>query len=178
MLRISIKMSENYNEATEEFIPDIFELELEHSLVSLSKWESEFEKPFLGAEQTPEEILWYIKAMVITPDVPSKVFDKLSEDNIKAINNYINAPRTATTFKDQNVKKNSRETITAEIIYYWMIALQIPTEFQYWHLNRLLTLIKVVNIKNSPPKKMSPQEVARKQRELNDQRRAQMKSRG
>jgi len=178
VLTLQVKLLEKYNESTKEFISTLFTVELEHSLVSLSKWESNFQKPFLGADQTPEEILWYIKSMIITPDVPPILFDRLSEEHFKAINDYINAPMTATTFKDSGSKSNSREVITAEIIYYWMITFQIPIEFQHWHLNRLLTLIKVVNLKNSPKKKMSPQEVARRQRELNEQRRAQMNTRG
>jgi hypothetical protein len=170
---------EFYNEKTAEFITTGFDLKLEHSLVSLSKWESKFEKPFLATlEKTPEEILWYVKAMVITPDVPSETFDKLSQQNIEAINTYLSASMTATTFNDKHSRRGAREIITAEIIYYWMITLAIPFECQHWHLNRLLTLIKVVNLKNTPPKKMTPQEAARQQRDLNEKRRAELKSRG
>lgn len=178
MLKITIPLSESYNEESNEFVVDGVDIELEHSLVSLSKWESFFEKSFLATkDKTTEEVLWYIKAMVTTPEVPEAILSRLSEKNIEEINNYINAKMTATWFSDSG-KTASREIITAEIIYYWMISLNIPFECQHWHLNRLITLIQVCNRKNAPAKKMSRSEIAKKQRELNAQRKAELGTSG
>jgi hypothetical protein len=173
-------MTEAYNEETREFvIADGFKLELEHSLVSLSKWESKFEKPFLSTEnKTPEEILWYMKAMTLTQDVPEEVFQRLSEDNIQEIDSYIGSKMTATWFREDANQRRSREIITAELVYYWLFSYGIPKECEDWHLNRLFTLIKVFSEKNKPPKKMSRAEAAQQNRSLNAQRRAQMGSSG
>jgi hypothetical protein len=180
MLSITIPGTQMFNEIAQEFITqgDVV-LELEHSLVSLSKWEQKFEKPFLGRdEKTPEETLSYIKDMVVTPDIPEAVFEKLTEANIKAINEYLEAKMTATWFHDPPGAPRSRDVITSELVYYWMIVFQIPFECQHWHLNRLFTLIRVCNIKQAKPKKMSRTEMASRNRELNAQRKAQLKSKG
>ena len=181
MLQIQVPLiPERWDEEKGEFIePKVQVLQLEHSLVSLSKWESKWCKPFITkAGKTPEELLDYIKYMTITQNVKPEVYDHLTEANIKEIEAYINAPMTATTFAEDKNGKANREIITAELIYYWMVALQIPFECQKWHLNRLLTLIRVCNIKNSPPKKMSKRETMSRNAALNAARRKQLNSKG
>ena len=180
MLTITVVFEEAYDEKTEKFVViKGVDLELEHSLVSLSKWESEFEKPFLStSDKTEEEMLFYIKCMIQTENFPGGVFSKLSQKNIDQINKYIGAKQTATWFNPRPNQKPSREVITAELVYYWMICHHIPFECQHWHFNRLMTLIKVCNEKNAPPQKMSKRDAIERQRELNAQRRAQMGSKG
>lgn len=180
MLTIVVPGVEMYDEGTEEFVTkgDVT-LELEHSLVSLSKWESKHEKPFLrDTEKTTEETIDYIRCMILTPNTSEDVISKLTEENITEINKYIEAKMTATWFSDAPGAPKSRDVITAELIYYWMVVFQIPFECEHWHLNRLFTLIRVCNIKQSKPKKMSRGEIAARNRELNAQRRAQLGSKG
>lgn len=179
MLIIKIPASEMFNDATQEFIQVKEQtLQLEHSLVSLSKWESKWNKPFFSkTEKTLAETLDYIKCMTITQNVKPEVYSRLSASNIDEINKYIEAPMTATTFSNLNVG-GSREIVTSEIIYYWMIALNVPMECQKWHLNRLLTLIRVCNIKNTPPKKMNRREIMNRNAALNAARRKQLNSKG
>jgi hypothetical protein len=172
-------MSESFDEASNLFITSYYTIELEHSLVSLSKWESFFEKPFLSPiEKTTEETLWYIRTMTKTPDVPPEIFLCLSEKNFAEISDYINGKSTATTFREMPHSPSSREIITAEIIRYWMIALNIPAEYESWHLNQLFALIRVTNLKNAPPKKVGKQEAAQRQQSLNARRLAELGTRG
>jgi hypothetical protein len=162
MLTLTINGEEIWDDETESFIyPNIKTLELEHSLVSLSKWESFFEKPFLGdKEKTAEEVLGYIEMMTLTPNVPPEVYQNLTQAQLNQVNDYIQAKMTATTFSTHGItpatKPGPKEIITAEIIYYWMNKLEIPVEFQHWHLARLFTLIEVHNRKDNPPKKTGP----------------------
>lgn len=180
MLTIVVPGVEMFDEKSQEFVTkDDVTLELEHSLVSLSKWESIYEKPFLGKdEKGVDEVLDYIKLMTLTPNVPEGTFLKLSEANILAINGYIDAKMTATWFQDPPGAPQSRDVITSELIYYWLISFNIPFECETWHLNRLFTLIRVCNVKQAKPKKMSRGEIAARNREINAQRRKQLGTTG
>lgn len=181
MLTITIPaLPEAWDEQRQEFVQTKEQtLHLEHSLVSLSKWESKWHKAFLNkGEKSMEETLDYIRCMTITPNVDPNVYYRLTEKNVQQILDYINDPMTATTFYNDKQSGMSRETITSELIYYWMISLQIPVEFQKWHLNRLITLIRVCQIKNTPPKKMSKGEIMRRNSALNAARRRQLNTRG
>jgi hypothetical protein len=180
MLQITIPAVELWDERKQEFVITKEQtLQLEHSLVSISKWESKWCKPFLSKqEKTNEETLDYIKCMTITQNVDPEVYNYLTIGNINEINEYIEAPMTATYFSDEKTNKTSREQVTAELIYYWMIALNIPFECQNWHLNRLLTLIKVCSIKNQPPKKRSRKEIMSRNAALNAARRKQLNTKG
>lgn len=180
MLQITIPATESWDEIKEEYVyTKERTLRLEHSLVSLSKWESKWHKAFLSnKDKTPEETLDYIKCMTITPNVEPEVYDCLTSKNIDEIYEYINAPMTATVINEVGGGKSNRETVTAELIYYWMISLQIPPEYDKWHLNRLITLIRVVSVKNTPPKKMSAAERIRQNAALNASRRAKYGSKG
>jgi hypothetical protein len=179
MLTIKVPGDEQFDERSQEFVtPAIAVLELEHSLAALSKWESKYEKPFLGnSDKTTDEVMDYVRMMILT-EVPEEIFSRLSEGNLSEINDYIDAKMTATWFPQAAASPRTNEVITAELIYYWMITFQIPFECQYWHLNRLFTLIQVCNVKNAKPKKMSRGEVARRNRELNAQRKAQLGTTG
>ena len=180
MLHINVPAGEMFDERTNEFI-NIKEhrLALEHSLVSVSKWEAKWEKPFLGKEQkTPEEMLDYIKCMTLTQNVDPMVYRFLTKENVEEISAYIEAPMTATWFNERDQKKVNNEVVTSEIIYYWMVTFNIPVEFQKWHLNRLLTLIKVCSLKNAPKKKMSKSEVLNQNKAINKARREAMNTAG
>lgn len=179
MLELVIPQQELWDEQNNEFIKvDETHLQLEHSLVSISKWESRWKKPFLlkNGEKTLEETLDYIKCMTLN-DVDPVVYTALTQDDVNKISAYIEDPMSATWFNDRN-QRPSREIITSEKIYYWMTAAQIPFECQYWHLNRLMTLIRICSIESQPKKKMSRNDIYNQNRALNEARRAKMKSKG
>lgn len=181
MLEITIPSQELFNEATNEFIYIKEQtLKLEHSLVSISKWESKWLKPFLDKEpKTQEETIDYIRCMTITQNVDPLVYYGVTSDNVNSVSEYIDSPMTATWFsKAQDRPRGNREIVTSELIYYWMIALNIPMECQKWHLNRLLTLIRICNIKNQDPKKMSKSAIMSNNKALNAARRAKHNTRG
>lgn len=174
MLPITIA-EEYWDEANEEFVSvEVQTLELEHSLVSLSKWESKWHKPFFSKEEkTPEETIDYVKHMTLNEHVDPKVYDMLTNEHIGKINAYIEDSMTATWFNEEEEKRRragkgvTKEQVTSELIYYWMIALNIPPEYQHWHLNRLITLIRVCEIKNEPPKKMSKRDIFNRNAAIN-----------
>ncbi len=180
MLQITIPATELWNEKTNQFVQTREQtLQLEHSLVSLSKWESKWCKPFMSkVEKTPEETIDYIRCMTITQNVADDVYNGISNEIIDQISRYIEAPMTATTFSNDNKNVINRDIITAEIIYYWMVALTIPFECQKWHLNRLLTLINVCNIKNQPKKKTSKREILSRNATLNEVRKQRLNTTG
>lgn len=181
MLQITIPAIELWDEQKEEFITSVKEqtLQLEHSLISISKWESKWHKPFLSKEtKTREQTLDYIKCMTITKNVEDSVYSRLSNSNIDDINDYIDNPMTATTFSNISNNSNRKETTTSELIYYWMISYNIPMGCQKWHLNRLLTLIRICDVKNTPPKKMNKKDIINQYAALNASRRQQFNSRG
>lgn len=180
MLTIIIPSRELYDESENLFFRTKEQtLQLEHSLVSISKWESKWRKPFFSQEQkTQEETLDYVKCMTITQNVNPETYMYLTKTNLEDIFKYIDAPMTATTFSDKSSKPGNRDIITSEIIYYWMISLNIPMECQKWHLNRLLALIKVCNIKNRPPEKLSQKEIIAQNRAINEQRKKRLHTKG
>lgn len=183
MLTIVVPPSEEFNQETSEFhtYPG-GTLQLEHSLISLSKWESKWHKPFLSdKDKTNEELRDYIRCMTVTQKVDPDIYTHLTRRNVQDINAYINDPMTATWFTErpgQHVGRKSSEAITSELIYYWMIAFGIPVEFERWHLNRLLTLIRVCEVKNQPSKKMSKKDIYAQNRALNAARRKATGSKG
>ena len=182
MLRITVPaVKDAWDESKQEFVSVKEQtLQLEHSLVSLSKWESKWCKPFYSKKsKTSEEVIDYIRCMTITQNVKPETYKFLTEDNIEQINKYIEAPMTATTFAEPRKSKTiNGEQVSAELIYYWMIALNIPFECEKWHINRLLTLIHVCNIKNQPPKKMSQKQIMSRNAALNAARRKQLNTKG
>lgn len=182
MLTIVVPTAEFFDEANQEFVyPEGATLQLEHSLVAVSKWEAKWKKPFLtNDKRTDAETVDYIRFMCLTLDVDPAVFLRLSQENNQDVADYIQAPMTATWFREVPGSRpgNTGEVITSEVIYYWMISLGVPMECENWHLNRLLTLIRVVNEKNKPKKKMSKSDAAAQRHAINMARRQQTGSNG
>jgi hypothetical protein len=180
MLTIIVPKTETFNAETSKFAVDepSVVLELEHSLVALSKWEEKFKKPFLTKDpKTPEEILGYIEAMIVTAEYPKNIVYRMTRENLDEINSYIESSQSATTFKDVPKPKGPGETVTSELIYYWMVAFSIPPAYENWHINRLFNLIRIANIKHSNQsgtQKMTPTD----RRKLNEERKRQYNTSG
>lgn len=185
MLKVTIPPGELFDEDRQEFLSvnKEYTLQLEHSLVSLSKWESKWNRSFLEeirhGRVTPKEMLYYVKCMTITQNIPDEVYLNLPGQMMKEIIEYINAPMTATTFNNFKPKGGrSSEIVTSELIYYWMISAGIPFECQKWHLNRLMTLIEICNRKGMPQQKMSQADIMRQYSALNSARRKRHHTKG
>jgi hypothetical protein len=179
MLQITLPV-ELWDEGKQEFVYLVGQtLELEHSLTSLSKWESKMKKPFLTKDgKTYEETLEYLKCMMLTPGVTEDTYTYLMSHKMQEIDDYINDPMTATILPKNRGGRGRPETITAELIYYWMSVAQIPAEYADWHLNKLITLIGVFNVKNAPEKKRSSDDILREQMALNEERCKKLNSKG
>jgi hypothetical protein len=183
MLQLIIPEREYWSEENEEFMyVKETKLQLEHSLISLSKWESKYHKAFLDKKNklSKDELLYYIKCMTLTKDVDQTIYQSLTNKDLEHIKDYIEDPMTATSF-GKNAKKGmpkaQNKVITSEVIYYWMCTLNVPVQFEKWHLNRLLTLIRVINEENSPTK-MNKKDIYSQNKSLNAMRRAKHHSRG
>ena len=184
MLKIVIPAieDEQWDEVNEMFVLNPVQKEItlrfEHSLISISKWESKWCKPFFSTKLTDEEFLDYIKCMSLTSGIPDHVYDRLTIDQLEEIMNYMNSPMTATTFSNKKNQGGSREIVTSELVYYWMTALNIPFECEKWNIKRLLTLIRVCETKNEPPKKQSQRDIMIRNSSLNAMRRKQLHTKG
>ena len=182
MLRLLIPDRELWDSVRERFVQvKGAEVELEYSLAAISKWEAKWHIPFHDdrKKKTAEQSIDFIRCMCLTPNVDAKVFDYLTEENAKEVSEYIGDDATATWFSDTNKKKTGkREIITAEIIYYWMTLYNIPESYQYWHLNKLITLIRVCAEKNNPDKKKNTSALAAQRRALNAARRKKFHTKG
>ena len=180
MLRLVIEGDEVFNEETSTF--ETFNnvvLDLEHSLLSLSKWESKYQKPFLSSEKkSSEEIFGYLQAMIISPEVDPDAIYRCSQRDITRIQEYIDSSQSATTFGEMPERRGPGEVITSELIYFWMVSFNIPFECQEWHLNRLFSLIRICNLKNSGPAKMGRHEAAQQRAEINAKRKAELGTSG
>lgn len=181
MLKITLPEQELWDEKKQEFVYAKEQtLQLEHSLISLSKWESRWHKAFIKSEKTDEEILDYIRCMTITQNVKEETYARLTADHLKQIYEYLDDPMTATVFfDDEESTSTNKDTITSELIYYWMFTQNIPMACEKWHINKLIALIRVCSIKNAPPKKrMSEAEIKRRNHALNEARKKQHNTKG
>ena len=179
MLKIKVESNEFWDSDKEEFVYiKGGVLQLEHSLLSLSKWESNWGKAFMSdKEKTYDETIDYIRCMTINKNVDPNVYYNLSADDIRKINAYIENPMTATRFLSHDDNRINNETVTSELIYYWMVELGIPFECQKWHLNRLITLIKVINKKRGGGK-MSKSDIMRNNKQINEMRKKKYNTKG
>lgn len=182
MLNLVIPESEWFDSNTNKFIyyPET-KLQMEHSLIAISKWEAKWKKPFLRKEQrTTEEFIDYLRCMTINQNVDPKIYYRLGKKEIDIIQQYIDDPHSATTFSNfKENKPGKKEVITSELIYYWMVSAQIPFECEKWHLSNLMNLLRIADIKSGGKSNKMPKADTYKQyRALNEARRAKHHSKG
>jgi hypothetical protein len=181
MLSIEIPEKEFFDESKEEFILiKRATLNLEHSLVSISKWEAKWHIPFFESETTPEQAIDYIRCMTLNREIreDSLIYQSLTLKDVEKINEYISDPMTATTIKEVGGSRNKPQIVTSELIYYWMINFNIPSSFEKWHINRLIMLIRVCSEENKPKKKMTQREIMAQNKALNAARKAKLNVKG
>lgn len=180
MLEVIVPAREYWDETLEQFTSqDERVLQLEHSLISISKWESKWRKPFLNDDdKSEEESRDYVRCMTMTKGVPPEVYYAILPEDILRISEYIKTPQTATTINEVPGPPSAKPVITSEVVYYWMIAYKIPQAYEKWHFSRLLTLIRVCEAKSKPPTKMNKADLRAKMRQLNEERRAKYNTRG
>lgn len=184
MIQLEIEGSEFFNETKQEFYytnPCV--VMLEHSLLSVAKWESKWKKPFLSSRKddvlTNAALYDYFRCMEVEPCIESMWPVSLSPSQYQKLLKYIDEEQTATKFYSYKKDKTlSRQTITSELIYYWMASLNIPFECERWHLSRLLTLIHIASVKGQTGKKMTQKETMQMYAELNEKRKRQYNTRG
>lgn len=180
MLTITVGLNELFDETQGKFTStEGVTISLEHSLVSVSKWESKYEVPFLApGTKTEEQVLAYIEMMIVSPGYPADILERLTQGDIDKINEYIDSKQSATVIRELHKPRGKPETITSELVYYWMITYNIPFAVENWHLNRLFSLVRICNLKNSKPTKMSRSALAAQRNQLNNERRAALNSSG
>ena len=187
MLTITIAGSEGWDEEKQEFVKTSKDCTicLEHSLVSMSKWEAKYHRPFLSEDQkTRKELIYYVKCMTITQNVDDSVYQNISADNLKKVLEYIDDPMSATVFYDYGRKQKrgriKNKVPTTETIYSYMVGLNIDFKCEKWHLNRLLNLIRICSENNQPPnkKRMSNREILERNHSLNKQRQKLLNTKG
>ena len=179
MLTLTIPAATLYNSATNEFIDTKEQtIVLEHSLVSISKWESKFCVPFIDHELTLPEFAEYVRCMTISQNVNPYVYSALTKQNVEDIKEYMDRKMTACKFSGKKPRNTSGEFITSETLYYLMFGLGIPKECEKWHLNRLLALIRFCQAKTGPQEKMTKAETDAYYAKLNAQRKKKWGTKG
>ena len=187
MIQIVVPKSEVFDNTNQIFrrVTKETTLQLEHSLISLQKWEARWHTPFLVKKgKTLEQTIDYIRCMCLTPNVKEDVFYCIPKSEMTRIANYIDDPMTATTVTTRGKgpgPKKKNKIVTAEVIYYWMISLNIPNEYRKWHLNQLLMLIRVINAENAsndPNNKRKKHEVLADYRAINEANKKRFNTKG
>lgn len=179
---------ELFDEETNTFLHPVGKkLHLEHSLLSISKWEAEWEIPFLNTDKTSEQSLSYIKCCVLDDDFDELLLNTLSDKNILDFNAYLSKGMTAKKIIDlrsslsqkrKSRRPASQKALTSEDIYYSMIQFHVWKECEEWPLQRLLSLLQLCSLKSNSTGEMSKSDQAKFYREENARRKAKYHTNG